>query len=161
MEQSEIEQTAKKLVAKLPDNEAGQEMGEKLKDGASLLVAAARKIDAEAVPFRGVASLKNKIGERKFHFHEDLHRMEFEALLGTRFMIRDALIVPKWSGYFGLSRFALLWLKLENGDEVTTLAGAKVVYDQVAEIKQKRMLPIVATLNKRPSGQGGDYYILE
>jgi len=97
-------------------------------------------------------------------FYPDLPRKDKEELIGCKFVLQDGKVIDDWDGVFGTTKFALLKLKLEDGQQFTTLCGGKAVVHQIEKLLKFKKLPSVdgiwCFLNKIANNQG-EYYLLD
>lgn len=97
-------------------------------------------------------------------FYPELERKKKEELLGANFKLLDGKVVDDWDGQFGTTKFTLLKVELENGEQYTTLCGGKAVVRQVEKLLKFRKLPshdgIWCFLNEIDGGNG-TYYLLD
>jgi len=95
-------------------------------------------------------------------FYPDLPRKDKEELIGAKFVLQDGKVIDDWDSQFGTTKFALLKLELEDGQQFTTLCGGKAVVRQIEKLLKFRKLPgrIWCFLNKIASSQG-EYYLLD
>lgn len=112
--------------------------------------------------FKGTKTIDSALGRAKTEFFPELEKYDSEALLCVPFKLEAARIVDDWDGRFGVSSFVLAKLMLEDGKEVTTLLGGKVVVKQVRKLLDQRALPVLAMLNSHVGEQSGNpYYFLD
>jgi hypothetical protein len=111
--------------------------------------------------FEGVKTIDQVLGKEKTEFFPELEKWDSEALVGATFKLAAVKIVDDWDGRFGISSFVLAKVILEDGKEVTSLLGGKVVLKQVRKLLQQRAFPVVATLrNHKSETSGNTYYFL-
>lgn len=108
--------------------------------------------------FKGVKTVDSALGRDKVEFFPDLEKYDQEALLGLTFKFEAAKIVEDWDGRYGTSAFVLAKVQLEDGKEITTLLGGKVVLKQTRKLLQQRSLPVLATLSQHTSDASGNTY---
>lgn len=112
--------------------------------------------------FKGVKTIDSALGRDKVEFFPELEKYDSEALLCVPVKLEAARIVSDWDGRYGVSSFVLAKVQLEDGKEVTTLLGGKVVVKQVRKLLDQRALPVVAMLNSHVGEQSGNsYYFLD
>jgi hypothetical protein len=108
--------------------------------------------------FNGTKTIDSALGRDKVEFFPELEKYDQEALLCATFKLEAAKIIEDWDGRYGTSAFVLAKVQLEDGKQVTTLLGGKVVLKQVRKLLQQRSLPVVAMLNSATSESSGNAY---
>jgi len=89
-------------------------------------------------------SMTEAIGQAPFY--PDADRRELADCLDKEFILQDARIVEGFTGAFGESDFALLYLVDGEGALFTTLCGGMVVVKKVHQALAEHLLPLRVTL---------------
>lgn len=100
------------------------------------------------------------MGDGKIHFHDELDKVEIEALIGMEFIMKQVTWQP-WEGE-GNNGFYLVWCRDRDGKEFTTKMGGKALINRIRAFIAKRAIPIRVKLTVKESSQGfGNYYDFE
>lgn len=95
-------------------------------------------------------------------FYPDLPRKDKDELIGASFVIYAWDVVNDWNSQFGKSSFVIVAAGDEDSKEpeFTTLLSGIVIMKKMESLRKKSIKECMATLVKKDSGNGNEYYDL-